>query len=309
MNEHNTNSINLINIMYGLPGSGKTYYCSREVMNNSKAVCIHMDQCFRAWQWRKSKRTLELEEWLPDEINRCIMCWPEAETLYLDGLCTTYDVLKKIIKCVSSVMKRKYSVTVHVWDENRELCMINDGGRRRESSSASIMNLPYDTIKTKEDVEDAVIAAGCYMDDFACSVHMHKVIEKPKWKQMFAMAREDVKDFSSYSSKRSDYRSFSDSEKWYSNRWCLGGEGRSYTGAVYRVGADENTELSEVMDFLEDICSQLTLHDFRKIMEECVTIETEKESDYYGGTVAYARYVISLPGAYDIISDGSMKKE
>lgn len=305
MKENNTKNINVINIMYGLPGSGKTYYCSRMVNDDKKAVCIHMDEVFKIWQMRKSKHTLELEEWLPDEINKCIMCWPEAETLYLDGLCTTHECLKKMIKCVSNVMKGKCNITVHVWDENRELCMVNDGGRRRESSFMSILHLPYDTLKTKEDVT----AAAGYVKNFTYNIHMHKVVEKPEWKQMFPTAREDLINFSLYSTKRSDYRSFSDSEKWYSARWCLGGESVSYTGDSYIIDAGEDTEINDVMDFLESIYSNLTLRDFRKIMDECVTIKKEKESDYYGGTVVYARYAVDLPGVYEIIFNGNTEKK
>lgn len=305
MKENNTGNINVINIMYGLPGSGKTYYCSSAVRDDKKAVCIHMDEAFRKWQTRRLKRIQELEDWLPDEINNCIMCWPEAETLYLDGLCTTHEVLKKMIKCVSSAVKGKCIITVHVWDENRELCMVNDGGRGRGSALMSIKNLPYDALKTKEDVT----AAAGYVKNFTYNIHMHKVIEKPEWKQMFPTAREDLISFSSYSTKRSDYKIFSDSEKWYSARWCLGGKGVSYTGVSYIIDADEDTEINDVMDFLESVCSRLTLHDFRKIMDECVTIEKEEESDYYGGTVVYARYAVNLPGVYGIISDGNTEKK
>lgn len=294
-----------IHIMYGLPGSGKTYYCSRNIpRNKSDIVYLNLDYFADKYWYENGKRT-GWENWLPKRLKDVIMDFG-CRVLYIDGLCTTYKSLHDIIMYIYEYRQgcaEKCMITVHAWNEDRSTCMKNDYKRRAVGSEKTILNAPYETIDSSEAVKEA---AGEYAREFLFRLEKHTVIEKPEWKQFAENAGLSAHEETEYGYKtrfRDMYKAssfFGESRIWRSSWWSLGGSGRSYDGSTFSISADTDTSISEVLDLLESIDEKITLKKAREIMDECVKVEEKREGDYYGGCETNAQYVVDLEKLYEI---------
>lgn len=117
-----------VQILHGLPGSGKTYYADSMKQNNEKVNVVSLDQ------------PLFFGNWIEYDTEICI----------IDGLLLTNKAIIDTIKKVKAYQNkyRKLNIKIISWKENRELCLKNDQYRRKESSKDTIKYAEFEKIDT-----------------------------------------------------------------------------------------------------------------------------------------------------------------
>lgn len=262
-------------ILMGLPGSGKTYFANEYYKthnntsrNNFKAVhIIDMDKYLKKYKL--------------EDLSRLYGIGDNKTTYILDGLFLKNDEVISVIKSFNQ--NKPYaceieSITIHYWFPDREDCLYNDIGRRKESSKITIR---YAEIE-KPDVERIKNEIHCPIN-----VVNHTVIRKPEWKAAADNFGIQVKN-----------------EKYlYSSEWCLGGTcGSCYSSELSRISPDEPIlEFLELDSLLKDICPKLTFIDYKKIKNECVKTKTRSDRDYYGGCVEYAYFECDVEKLFNML--------
>ncbi len=145
-------------ILYGLPGSGKTYFANQL----KDVLVVDVDEIFLKSLKTKDKTIipLQLNKSLKYNLRR-------GWTIVLDGLFTTNSSLRKIIEEVKKVEGYKFEFSVVVWKEDLEACLHNDRGRRELSSEITIKNLPYEEVNQELFPE--------------CKITVKEIVRKPKY--------------------------------------------------------------------------------------------------------------------------------
>ena len=262
-------------ILMGLPGSGKTYFAKeykrthhRTSRNNFKDVhIVDVDD------FTKNHKI--------EDIGNYFVIGDNKSTYIIDGLFLKNNDVISVVKSLKQDTSLIYgieSITIHYWFPDREDCLYNDIGRRKESSEITIR---YAEIE-KPDVERIKNEIHCPIN-----VVNHTVIRKPEWKAAADNFGIQVKN-----------------EKYlYSSEWCLGGTcGSCYSSELSRISPDEPIlEFLELDSLLEDICPKLTFIDYKKIKNECVKTKTRSDRDYYGGCVEYAYLVCDIEKLFNIL--------
>ena len=137
-----------IDILIGLPGSGKTYYCD-DIRKNFNENVMYLDfdelpciECFKLPQ---------------NEINN-IFRYNVIDRILVDGLFTTIESQNKIVEKFIELYKQHKNDKRHVafhfnfiyFNEDREACLHNDSFRPAErSAKISIKNLPLECPNVK----------------------------------------------------------------------------------------------------------------------------------------------------------------
>lgn len=142
-------------ILYGLPGSGKTYFANQL----SDALVVDLDKIYLSKKDEENKSNT-LNKQLKYSLRR-------SQTIVLDGLLTTQSDLQKIINEVVKIEGYEYKFAVVCWEENRETCLHNDRGRRKLNSEITIKNLPYEKINPLLFPE--------------CKITIKEIVKKPQY--------------------------------------------------------------------------------------------------------------------------------
>lgn len=287
-------------IMYGLPGSGKTYFCSTQCKNTNQTY-IDLD-----YELRNNHQNFENS--LRKLINEHCSCG--FEDYYLDGLFTTKESLSILISVISEVVERRQLLTdiiIHAWNEDRETCMKNDFKRRSLSSESSIKNMPFDEVPSlSSKFVDEIISPEKKKAINNISICRHRVVLKPEYKTFFDKVGLSLSEENEHiCGKR---RSFKQSKYLISQRWSLGGTVCSYTGATSIIEAESPREFSELDDLLMSIDEDLPYLLYKKIYNDCVKIVETNESDYYGGNETFNHYELDLEAMYYLIEEWRSKK-
>ena len=125
-------------ILYGLPGSGKSFYSKK--LENDWTYVLHMDDYIVDGKYEPIK-----------DVLKSIKLGFRKNTVVIDSIITTNDKLMDIIKeCYDVFGKRSSSgifFKVVYWNEDREACKENvkrrDDGR---NVSVTIENLPFEDV-------------------------------------------------------------------------------------------------------------------------------------------------------------------
>lgn len=108
-----------VQILMGLPGSGKTHYANSQIQNDNKEVHI-----------------LDFDNYIP------LRPWIKygVDIIIVDGLFLTNEAVINIIDKINQESKNIYSFnfTIIYWKENRAMCKYNDEGRRTKNSLITI---------------------------------------------------------------------------------------------------------------------------------------------------------------------------
>lgn len=167
----------------------------------------------------------------------------------IDGLITTNESLLQVIKIAKSI--HDYQIKVIVLREDRENSLLNDEYRNRnQKARKSIETMPYDKID-----ESLFKKVNFYYYD----TYRLKEYEKLAIR----------------------YNVCSNNEYLFSESWCLGGIGNSYTGDTWGISSEEEKEFIELDNLLETVKPDITYLRYKKLIKECVTKEKIDTSDYY----------------------------
>lgn len=286
-------SRNNIHILMGLPGSGKTYFAKNWIKlsdSENSYTIIDLDNHIIDNPNLESVISCEITEKLK------YVSWYQNFNCCIDGLILTKDNLKCVIQsCYDNIKSKRnhkfINIIVHIWDDDRQKCVKNDNvrikmGVREKSSRITIQNSPFDRL-SKEDIIDIV-----------------NIIDKN--------IHVKVKHHTIY--KMSDYDGFID--KWcpshitnnepeflYSEYWCGGGTWGNCWGDSGTVSSDPTPEFKYFDDMLTEICPSISFMQYKKLYNECVSIHSEHESDYYGGSTINYCYKLDLKQMYNMLNE------
>lgn len=242
----------------GLPGSGKTYFLKNNYPNNRSTF----DEDY---EFLSDDDKIDIVKTIGSRIRsnfQYLRIYNELRPVIIDCLITTNSELNKVIdKIYETGIKEGVSdrihFIIHFWKENRELCLYNDKGRRREKSSEiSIRNLPLEyPIVNNPDIDYEIIE--------------HDVIAAPSLNIYF----NKYKDL-----HKNKYELTSDT-------WSAGGSWGNCWGNSGTISPDPVPQSFEKFDnMLTDLCPNINFLTYKRLYNETVTIEEKEERDYYSGT-------------------------
>lgn len=253
-----------VEILRGLPGSGKSYYAKNrknELIASGKYTedqveIFSFDDLF----FLPSRLMSNLEYIIADGL-----------FLTNDSIC---DFIQKMNKRKGKLQVLNYNLTC--WNEDRETCLYNDRNRRALNSENTIRNAVYETFDSDYIFEKTGIRI-C-LDN----VHWREVVKKNgDFTEIIKQKNVEV-----------------DGSELYSEGWIVEGKVRGYDheyNSVYAPihGEERPILFTELVDFLEKEYPDLKLHNFKEICNCFVKIERYEEWDYYSRVVK-ERYVCNL---------------
>ena len=126
-----------ITILYGLPGSGKTFYTKR--LENDWTSIVHMDDYIVDGKYKPISEVLSS---LKGILKR---------NLVIDSLITTQKKLEDIIKETHDFFKRcggaRHDLTIVYWNEDRDTCRENINRRADgRNVSVTINNIQFEEV-------------------------------------------------------------------------------------------------------------------------------------------------------------------
>ena len=256
-------------VMMGLPGSGKSTEADRlkSEMSSMTTHVLHVDELRSSFRYGKNAT---LRRMIDGELSR--VCH-KLHHVILDGpVFTNEDLFQAITAAAPSFHHVK--VIVYHWDEDRDTCLKNDGGRRDVSSATTIMHAPYENVNVDELNErikewDAEIT----------KVVEKRVCLKPGWQRNF----------------RHSGLWISEDMKLRSDKWCTGGAvGNCWNSSLSPVSPDKALNFTELDKMLIHLAPNLTFLQYKIINDTCVSQEESYDRDYYGGGTSYLNWVCDL---------------
>ena len=286
----------LVEILVGLPGSGKTYY--------AKEQGVHPDVCFADRSKEKAMYICADKDAYYDRKPRTIEqiihnhefgYWiihhnQNWDHWIIDGLFLTNDIQHKVIDALYNEIYKYNDIKLKIrfvyFKEDRKTCLYNDRVRNREKlANITIEHADYE----KPDIETL-------QKDFP--IFEFEVVEK------------DVHKSNVFESKFLTKGSLDNEQELRSDTWCLGGTWGNCWGDSGHIGADEQpTEFKEFDDLLIELCPNITLGQYKKLYNSLVSIETKDEHDYYGGSTENAYYKCNLKDLYNMMVEMGLINE
>ena len=272
-----------INILIGLPGSGKSTFGSN-MANNRRAMLIRFDD------YIKDGKMPSYDEIWKDRFRYQTFYGPDF--LILDGLFLTNSSRKSVIQSLIDYIEQKkinngycYRIIYHFWNEDRDACLHNDKGRRSVDSSITIKNSPYEPVDVdyiEKDIKD-------YIYDHR--VKNHTVVRATVYDKFFQ-----------------SYRTTSEPYIMKSEEWSLGGTTRDWNGSV-ELMRDETPDFVEFDELIERVCPNISFIQYKNVYRKCVTQKTRTEHDYYGGSEEKAWWECNLKDLYKILLEKGLISE
>lgn len=266
-----------VEILNGLPGSGKTYYANTEKQKFNEKN-----------HW--SKEAFEVIDMDQESIFRPQFFTSFRERLIVDGLFLTNE---SIINLINELKKKNYAkkklefIIIH-WKEDRDACLHNDKNRRNTSSKLTIKKAKFEYPDKKKIKEKT---------GYDVEIIEKDIMKKP---EEFNKLEEDKK----YGIN---------GEYIISAPWVVGGQNRSYDSDWHNIYSpiegEEQPEFDELFSFLEKVCPQISFIHVRHILKNFVKIREFEENDYYSRTFN-KQYVCDLKKLTEfLIENGYIKGE
>jgi hypothetical protein len=273
-----------ITILYGLPGSGKTFYTKR--LNDPwYYTIVHMDDYIVDGKY---KSITEVLSGLKGSIKKYLV---------IDSLITTQKKLEEIIKETHDFFENsggaRYDLKIVYWNENRDACRENIKRRADgRNVSVTIDNIPF------EEVDEDRIRKFVYdMDrNVQLSFKHRNVFTNGNWDLYFQPLIDN-----SWGEENNKY--------YYSEYWSRGGTWGNCWGGKGDIKPDEQPEFNTFDNLLEYVCPNISYIQYKNIFKECVEIDEYKESDYYGGTEYKSRYKFDVRKCYEILLERNLIEE
>lgn len=260
-----------VEILSGLPGSGKTYYAENEYEK-----FILGEKYFS----REELKVVSLDEpaflrhdWFHNFRKRVI----------IDGLILTNQ---QIIDIIEEAKKQKYgrmklTFTVIRWKEDREKCLLNDKGRRAISSANTIKCAKFEypdkeLIKKKTGYDITIIEKD--------------IVEKSKEYNVLSKNIQDM--------IHGDYL--------ISDSWIISGRVRSYDAnwdSVYQdMIPEEQPEFTALIDYISQVYPKISFSKGIEAVKRFSKIREYREDDYYSDSLN-GQYVCNLKELNDFLTD------
>ena len=287
----------LVEILVGLPGSGKTYY--------AKEQGVHPDVCFADRSKEKAMyictdkdvyygcKSRTIEQIIHNhEFGYWIICHNHNwDHWIIDGLFLTNNIQHKVVDVLYNEIHKYNDIKLKIrfvyFKEDREACLYNDQARNRKKlANITIEHADYE----KPDIE---------------------TLQKDFPKIEFELKEKEVHKMNIFESKFLTKGSCNNEQELRSDTWCLGGTcGNCWDDTLSHIGADEQpTEFKEFDDLLMEVCPNITLLQYKKLYNSLVSIEIECESDYYGGSTENAYYKCNLKDLYNMMKEMDLINE
>ena len=273
-----------INILIGLPGSGKSTF------GNKMATSRH-DMLIKFDDYIKDGKMPSYDEVWKDTFRYQTFYSPYF--VILDGLFLTNSSRKSVIQSLIYYVEHKkinkgycYRIIYHFWNEDRDTCLHNDKGRRSVDSSITIKNAPYEPVDMdyiEKDIKD-------YIYDHR--VKNHTVVHATVYDKFFQ----------SYGTTSNPDIMKSEEE------WSLGGTARDWNGSV-ELMRDETPDFVEFDELIEKVCPNISFIQYKNIYRKCVVQKTGTECDYYGGSEEKAWWECNLKNLYKILLEKGLITE
>ena len=268
-----------ITILYGLPGSGKTFYSKG--LENILTSVVHMDDYIVDGKYKPISDVLS---GLNGDIKR---------NLVIDSLITTQDKLEEIIKETHDIFEKcgepRYNLTIVYWNEDRDACRENIARRADgRNVSVTINNIPF------EEVDENSVRSFVYkMDRKVKLTFKHRyVFSNGNWDSHFQPLIDKSWD--------------TEDKYFYSEDWSCGGDWGDCWGRHGEIEPDEKPEFTDFYKLLEDVCPNISFIQYKIIFSECVEIEEFEENDYYGGTEYKSRYKLDVRKCYEMLRERNL---
>ena len=261
----------------GLPGSGKTTFAKElgKKYGSRQCIVLYLDELRSDYMARKNP----LREVIGNALYRHHQ--KSMKIVVVDGpIFTNEDLFQTIIATAPSF--HKVNVTVYQWDEDRDTCLKNDGGRRDTSAANTILHALYEDVNV-----DSLNARLQDWDAQIIKVVKKTVFLKEDWYRYF---------------KQNTY--ICSDNMLRSTKWCTGGAyGSCWHNGLTPISPDKPAPFTELDELLEKVCPSITFLHYKKILDKCVSTEETHESDYYGGGANYMQWVCDLPKLYSLLND------
>ena len=268
-----------INVLMGLPGSGKSTW---RIKNEPKNIysCRCSSFCCDDYMWNpNSDYNYGRYKTIPEIIKHYLRIDNTYDFVCIDGLITTNAQVQEVIDVIHTCLPRyknneDFEIVIHHWKEDREACLFNDKYRRELSSETSIKNLPL------EDPKD-------YKFNSIINVRIvyHDVIRKNVYEGIFEPL--------------SIYNGFDGILK--STNWTTGGTWGDCWGNLCECVPEKQPEFEQFDELIERVAPHITFIKYKKLYNNCVTVETDFEYDYYGGCCYKSYYKCDLRKLYDMM--------
>lgn len=299
-------------ILMGLPGSGKTYFVNNLWHQHQSNDCEH----YRAKGIDKGMFDvydffIELDDLRLSGVSLKNVLYREFEdhnilyrkdyypkdakvaNIVIDGLILTNEVLQTTIKSCLSYLDEHYKnhkyrieFLIHKWNEDRGSCLSNDKYRvkfhdRDESAEVTIRNAKFEEIDL--DWLDKMIMET---ENVYYYVYKHSVTAVDPYSIAF-------KPMCSRKEK-----------VMTSDSWSGGGtSGNCWDDELHTIYPEDAPSFKKFDDFIEKICPNITFIQYKKLYNECVSIESYPECDYYGGCETRNYYECNMVKLYEMMQE------
>lgn len=260
-----------IELLMGLPGSGKTHYAKEHENHRNGTYAVILDELSDIRCYGKRKPMHELVQIGVGEL------YNRAKTIILDGPFFTNEQIRLALSAAAEEYGTIH-VTIHHWEENREYCLKNDGGRREVPSTHTILNAEYEIPNTQW-----LNAQLAEQEVIITKVVTHDVELKPDWLRYWRA------------------HLWHDDGKLHSESWCTGGCWKDCWGGSSPVSPEDPLPFKALDELLLEIAPQITFLQYKRIQDECVSSESTYDRDYYGGGVSRCHWVCNLEKLYEML--------
>lgn len=279
-----------INILMGLPGSGKSYFANHSQYEKPRDIFteylyyVDLDKYMCKGDTLEDTLVFAFNEVLTEKI------WSYPITkriIFVDGLILTFDDLNKVIDtCFNyfNVDKHNDSIifNIHHWNEDRETCLNNDNiriklGNRDKSSSITIKHAKFDNIE-----------------------HYHR-IHTADTPVLYNIIKHNVFKLDEFQYILNEYAN--EYNKMVSETWSGGGEWCNCWGDSGIIEEESAPEFTQFDELIQIICPNITYVQYKQVYGKCVDINEEDEFGYYGGYEKKYKYVCDLKKMYDCLKE------
>lgn len=257
-----------IELLWGLPGSGKSEYANQKVKLGREYRVIDGDVA------RKENNRDYVVQHILSKINKYV---GGTRHFILDGL--FYDdafvdsIFTSIMMGVFGTQDIEFAFYITAWLEDRENCIANDIRRsklegRRQTSTTTIKHSPF-------------------AQPSQWLIDKHNI--KMNYKSVY-----QLKPYQTYFAKFEVYENV-----LKGGEWCGGGtSGNCYNDKKSTISAETPRDFDELDNLLEKMCGDIGFLKYKKLRALATTEETE-ERDYYGGCVTNYHWEIKLEELYE----------